>query len=62
MKPNQIKVGAKVSVPWWRNGKRVRNLRGYITAIDGAYHYIKVVSTKRYDIIELYESEFKVRG
>lgn len=57
---NKVKVGAKVSVPWWRNGKRVRNLYGYITKISGAYHYIKVVSTKRYDIIELYQTEFQV--
>lgn len=59
---NKIRVGAQVSVPWWRNGKRVRNLRGYITAINGAYHSVKVLSTKRYDIIELYETEFKVMG
>jgi hypothetical protein len=55
-----IKVGDKVSAPWWRNGKRVRNLRGYITRIDGAYHYVKVISSNRYDELELYPSEFKV--
>lgn len=59
---NKIRVGARVNVPWWRNGKRVRNLRGYITAINGAYHSVKVLSTKRYDIIELLEAEFKVMG
>jgi hypothetical protein len=51
------KVGDKVVVPWW---KHVRSLRGTITKIDGAYHYIKVKGNPNYDVLELYETEFMV--
>lgn len=53
-------VGDEVSVPWWNNGKRVGNLQGYITRIDGAYHYVKITSTDKYDVLELYETEFQI--
>src|ERR1700679_526036 len=60
-----VKVGDKVRVPWYETDpkgktKKVADLLGFIESIDGGYHYVKVIGNKKYDVIELYDSEFKV--
>jgi len=57
-----FKVGQKVQVPWWefdcKSMHKVPDLIGKIIKIDGAYHYIKVENNSKYNILELYDSEF----
>ena len=63
------KVGDWVTIPWWESKdfslkpRRVRNLRGKIFHIDGAYHYVHIKKGSRYTpkntVVELYPSEFK---
>lgn len=55
-----IKVGQMVSVPWYRNGKRIYDLKGVIIHIDGAYHDIRIINHPAYKILELYPCEFTV--
>lgn len=61
-----IKVGDKVTIPWWDYGigcnERPEHytLTGTIVRIDGGYHYVKINNNSKYDVLELYENEFKV--
>ena len=58
------KIGDKVRVPWREdNGDdliTVPDLLGYIESINGGYHYAKIVNNKKYDVIELYDGEYKI--
>lgn len=62
-------IGDWVTIPWWESKgfclkpRQVRNLRGKIVAISGAYHYILIKKGSRYTpkntVLELYPVEFK---
>lgn len=64
--PPPAKVGDQVTVPWWESkpgdtkSRRVRNLKGKIVAINGAYHCVKIKGNPKYDVIELYPNEFRI--
>jgi hypothetical protein len=59
-------VGDKVIVPMIEydgmgNSQKIPDLLGAITRISGGYHYVKIENNNKYDVLELYETEFKIR-
>lgn len=63
-RPSRV-IGTRVSIPWkeevhGKGYRKIPNLTGTIRSVNGGYIYVKIDNNPRYDVLELYETEFTV--